>query len=211
MHGKYQSAFDYIYQKKGQAPWTFGEPPKELTKLVESGMIKPCKTLDVGCGEGYISTYFASNGFEVTGIDVSSNAIKLAKGAGERTTCKFVQMDWKQLSKIKDKFDFILDWRFLHEITNSEEREEYVNLVSSLLKRKGMYLSVAFSGEFTRGKRKSPMGAVLCLPHNSDLEKLFAKDFSVIEKKMIKLPEKGMRGGITSYFFLMEKKNNRDI
>ncbi|MCX6816208.1 MAG: class I SAM-dependent methyltransferase [Candidatus Aenigmarchaeota archaeon] len=208
-----QNVYDYLYQKEGQAPWTFEEPPEELAKLVESGMIKSCKTLDVGCGEGYISTYLASKGFDVTGIDISSNAINLAKkhAAKRGVKCKFMQMEWKQLSKIKDKFDFILDWRFLHEVANDKEREVYVNLVSNLLKRRGTYLSVAFSGEFKKwgkGKlRKSPIGTILCLPHNRDLEKLFAEDFDIIKKSMIKLQQKDLPGGVTSYFFLMEKRN----
>ena len=207
-----QNVFDYIYQKEGKSPWTFKEPPKELTNLVESELIKPCKMLDVGCGEGYISTYLASNGFDVTGIDISSNAIKLSKkhAIKKQVKCKFLQMGWKQLSNTKEKFDLVIDWRFFHEITGDKEREEYVNIVSNLLKRKGKYLSVAFSGEFKewgKGKlRKSPIGVTLCLPHNDELEKLFRKYFNIVQKKMIKVPEKGMRGGITSYFFLMEKK-----
>jgi 2-polyprenyl-3-methyl-5-hydroxy-6-metoxy-1,4-benzoquinol methylase len=203
------NVFDYIYQKEGAAPWTFSEPPKELVKLVESSVLKPCKMLDVGCGEGYISSYFASKGFDVTGVDASGNAINFAKKHAKElgVKCKFLRMDWKELS---GSYDFILDWRFLHEITDEEERKEYVKLVSRLLVKDGIYLSAAFSGEFKKwgkGKlRKSPTGVVLCLASSNDLEKLFGTHFNIAEKKMIKLPQKEVLGGITSYSFLMKKK-----
>jgi cyclopropane fatty-acyl-phospholipid synthase-like methyltransferase len=208
---KPQNVFDYLYQKEGQTPWTFREPPEALAELVEGGALKPCRTLDVGCGEGYISLYLASKGFDVTGVDISANAIKLAKKHAEEmgVKCNFMQMDWKSLSKIRNRFGFVIDWRFLHEITDDKDRKDYVNIISGLLERKGEYLSVAFSGEFKEwGKsklRKSPMGVVLCLPHNEDLEKLFA-GFAIMKKTMIKLPQKDVPGGVTSYFFFMEKR-----
>jgi cyclopropane fatty-acyl-phospholipid synthase-like methyltransferase len=207
-----QKMFEYIYRKEGIAPWSFTDPPKELVSLLGSGKIKPCKALDIGCGEGNICAYLASKGFDATGIDISRNAIKLAKKNADRLAvkCKFIAMDWKHLSKIKEKYDFIFDWRFLHEIAVGNEREKYVEIVSNLLNSGGKYLSVAFCGEFKKrgeGKqRKSPIGMEICLLHNDELERLYSKHFSIIEKKMIKLPQKGVRGGVTSYFFLMGKK-----
>lgn len=206
------NAYEYLYQKEGEAPWTFKEPPKELIVLLENGHVKPCKVLDIGCGEGYISVYLASKGFDVTGIDISSNAVKLAeKHAKENNVrCNFMQLDWKDLPRLKEKFNFILDWRFFHEVTDEKEREKYVNIVSSLLGDNGRYLSVAFSGQFKQwgtGKlRKSPTGITLFLPHGEELERLFGRKFEILEKKIIKVPQREIRGGVTSYFFFMQKK-----
>ncbi len=196
-----RNVFDYIYQKEGVAPWTFEEPPEQLVELVENGTLKPCRMLDIGCGEGYISLYFASKGFDVTGIDISGNAVSLAKKhAKERgLRCKFLQTNWKDLD---GRYDFILDWRFLHEITDEKEREQYVRMVSGLLAKGGIYLSAAFSGG---GLRKSPIGVLLCLADDSSLEKLFSR-FDIIEKKNIRLPQKEVLGGVRGYFFLMKKK-----
>ncbi len=200
------NVFDHIYQKEGKAPWTFKEPPKELVELVDSGALKPCKMLDVGCGEGYISAYFASKGFDVTGVDISANAIGLANRHAKKkgVKCKFIRLGWRGLD---GKYDFVLDWRFLHEITDEKEREKYAAIVSGLLRKDGIYLSVAFSGEPRKRKlRKSPIGVLLYLPANRDLEKLFGAHFNILEKKMIKLPQKEVLGSVTSYFFLMKKK-----
>lgn len=35
--------------------------------------------LDLGCGSGWLSVYLARRGFSVTGVDVSTNALRLAK------------------------------------------------------------------------------------------------------------------------------------
>ncbi len=200
--------YEHLYKKEGQAPWTFKEPPKELVELVESGMLKPCKALDVGCGEGYISDYLASKGFEVTGIDLSSNAIELAKRHSK--ACRFIRMDWKYLSRLRKKFDFIIDWRFLQEILDITERKKYIAIAHKLLNKDGKYLSVAFSGQFKQvgnsRLRKSPVGIILYMPTNNDLEKLFGKCFEIIEKRMIKLPQRKVLGGVSSYFFFMKKR-----
>ena len=60
-------------------PWNLEIPPDALTQLVESGKVKPCKTVDLGCGTGNYAIYLASVGFDVTGIDISPTAIRIAK------------------------------------------------------------------------------------------------------------------------------------
>jgi len=42
------------------------------------GNVKGKKVLDIGCGEGYFSRFFASKGAEVTGVDLSKSMIKEA-------------------------------------------------------------------------------------------------------------------------------------
>ncbi|MFN7493234.1 MAG: class I SAM-dependent methyltransferase [Cyclobacteriaceae bacterium] len=62
------------------------------------------KLLDVGCATGYYSDAFQKIGFEVTGLDYSDVAVKLAKEKFPR--CHFVQMNGFE-PEFTSKFDVI--------------------------------------------------------------------------------------------------------
>ncbi|MCK4343436.1 MAG: methyltransferase domain-containing protein [Phycisphaerae bacterium] len=63
-----------------------------------------CRTmLDVGCGSGQNSVYFARHGVEhVFGVDISSEMIKLARELAERAgvaeQCEFEQLDFMKMA-----------------------------------------------------------------------------------------------------------------
>lgn len=207
----YVKEFEEFYQQSCEAPWTFRKPPKELVYLIESGVIKKGKVLDIGCGEGFYDIYLASKGFQVTGADQSKNAINHAKKHAKEATdlsCNFLVLDHKNINTLKDKFDFILDWRFLHEIIEINERKDYVADVYNLLKQGGKYLSVSLSVEselFGKGKiRKAGKGVLLYFASQEELTKLFEKYFKIIEKKTILVSEKG-HGNFPANYFFMEK------
>ena len=61
-----------------RAPWDIGAR-EELRSLVESGRIKPCRAIDLGCGAGTNAIYLAQKGFEVTGVDYAEAAIEKAR------------------------------------------------------------------------------------------------------------------------------------
>lgn len=46
----------------------------EVLEAVQSGYIKPGRTLDLGCGHGRNSLYLASLGHEVTAVDINNEA-----------------------------------------------------------------------------------------------------------------------------------------
>lgn len=61
-------------------------------------LINPVKTdriLDIGCGRGELSFALSSSGADVTGVDYSADAIKIAKKTydGKRDNLKYVQAD----------------------------------------------------------------------------------------------------------------------
>ena len=216
-----KEALEKVY-KNPPAVWTSKTPPEELVELVEFGKIKPCKVLDIGCGEGFYSIYLAKKGFEVTGIDLAENAIKLAKQNAEKAVVKinFIAMDISDLEKLNEKFDFILGWAILHHISH-EKRRKYVEDISKLLNPEGKYLSVSFNindrksgkGEKSKevtGKQKRPegatrpVGATLYFSSLEELENLFKNYFKIIESKVYEKP--GVGGANTWNYFFMEKK-----
>ena len=76
-------------------PWARENVPKALVSLVESGKVRPCRAVDLGCGAGVYAIWFAQKGFDVTGVDISPTAIGIAreKAAKAGVSCRFVIAD----------------------------------------------------------------------------------------------------------------------
>jgi len=202
--------FEKIYEKPG-AVWTRTEPQQELIELVKSRKIKPGKVIDIGCGEGFLSIYLASKGFDVLGIDLSERAIQYAKenAANRGVNVRFVAMDIADLSKLKEKFDFALEWGVMHHIM-PPQRPQYVRDVANLLNQNGKYLSVCFneqSPEFGGpGKkyRESPLGTKLYYSSQNELQELFKPHFYIIEAKIITMTGGKGQNHIGNYFFMQK-------
>ncbi len=59
----------------------------------------PARILDVGCGEGWLARALASDGYEVTGFDGSTDLIESARGQGGG---RFVTMTYEELAADPD-------------------------------------------------------------------------------------------------------------
>jgi len=192
-------------------PWNIETPPEILVDLVESGKIKPCKTVDLGCGVGHYAIYLAGRGFDVTGIDISPTAIKIAKEKAEKENvkCTFIVADvLGSLDEVKDAFDFAYDWSLLHHVY-PEQRKKYIDNVKRIQNSGGKYLSVCFSEKDTQfggsGKyRETPIGTVLYFSSEEELKELFSACFKIIELKTIEIEGK-FSPHLANYAF-MEKK-----
>ena len=124
---------DDVYKNMpiGDIPWNIAEPPEALVGLIKSGIILPCKTIDFGCGTGNYAIYLAGQGFDVTGIDISPTAVKIAEGNAEKKgeKCTFIAADvLGDLQEVKETFDFAYDWELLHHIF-PEQRKKYIENV----------------------------------------------------------------------------------
>jgi 2-polyprenyl-3-methyl-5-hydroxy-6-metoxy-1,4-benzoquinol methylase len=190
---------DKIYREipLEQIPWNIETPPRALIELIKSEKVKPCKTIDLGCGAGNYAIYLAGKGFDVLGIDISPSAIKIAKeNATKRgAKCDFLTSNvLGDLHEIKETFDFAYDWELLHHIF-PEDRKKYCENVSRILNPRGKYLSVCFSEEDSQfggsGKyRKTPLGTVLFFSSEKELRNLFEPCFNVEELKTIEIAGK---------------------
>ena len=69
---------------------------------------KNAKILEIGCGPGNITKYLLNKrpDFEIFGIDISPNMIKLAKK--NNPTAKFKVMDSREISMLKTKYNVII-------------------------------------------------------------------------------------------------------
>jgi cyclopropane fatty-acyl-phospholipid synthase-like methyltransferase len=209
-----KAKYERIYETPG-AVWTTREPRRELAELVESGQVRPCRALDIGCGEGFFSIYLASKGFDVLGIDLSDKAIGYARQNAEEAGVKaeFRQMDFYDLERLKERFGFVLEWSILHTMP-FEKRQAYVRSVANLLEKGGRYLSVCFNikspqfGGPGKRVRKTPYNTNLYFSSEDELKALFEPHFNILESKIIKVYKTSHPGGVDHLgnYFLLEKK-----
>ncbi len=179
-----------------ELPWELGKPRPQLVKLIESERIKPGKALDICCGAGTNTVYLASKGFTVSGIDISSRAISIAKQKARAAGVKirFRVGNSVRLPYNDGEFDFVFDMGCFHHI-RPEDRESYVEGVRRVLKEGGRYFMVCFSW------RNGP-----AWNHFSEeqLMDVFSPSFDILEVEHFASVE---GDGITRYFYsiLMEK------
>ena len=195
-----------------EIPWNIETPPNELVHLVDGGKVKPCKTIDFGCGTGNYSIFLASRGFSVTGIDISPTAIKIAKENAENKgiACNFLVADvLGDLYEVKETFDFAIDWELLHHIF-PEQRLTYVKNVHKLLNPGGKYLSVCFSVKdrsFTGsgGYRVTGLDTILFFSSESELRSLFEPFFRIEELKTVAI--RGRPKSHLAIYAFMERRS----
>lgn len=204
---------DEIYRRLSpeKIPWVIEEPPKALIDLVDAGDVRPCRAIDFGCGIGSYAIYLASKGFDVTGVDISPTAIKIARenAKNKGVRCDFVAADvLGDLREVRGTFDFAYDWELLHHLFPGQ-RNRYVENVCGKLNPKSRYLSLCFSEndpEFGgAGKyRETPLGTVLYFSSEGELRDLFGPYFHIDELRTIQI--RGKFGSHLAVYAFMQRR-----
>jgi cyclopropane fatty-acyl-phospholipid synthase-like methyltransferase len=139
----------------GFTPWDTGSPPSELESLLERGLLKPCRALDVGCGTGGLVVYLAKKGFDVTGVDISAVAIMKARArlVREGVKASLIKMDFTDVgqARLLGRFDLVTDVGCYHSLSQ-DRRRAYIESLNTVINRGGIYLVWAF----TRGSWGPP-------------------------------------------------------
>lgn len=193
-----------------EIPWNIETPPNVLVELVESGKIKPCKAIDMGCGAGHYAIFLANQGFHMTGVDNSTSAIHMAQTNAKK---KGVECDFRvadvlgEFKEVPDTYDFVYDWHLLHQFY-PEQRTAYCENVNKILNPGGQYLSVCFSEKNPqfggKGKyRNTSLGTRLYFSSEAEIEALFRPYFYFEELKVIEVP--GKKGPHLSVYAFMTK------
>jgi len=102
------------------------------------GYLRPkSAVLDLGCGYGRLSEFFASRGFEIYGIDVNEKAIEEAKRNEELEGIRFSVQDATNTNFANDFFGGIVSQAILA-CMNIEERKKILKECYRILKPKGV-------------------------------------------------------------------------
>ncbi len=95
----------------GDTPWDTGRPSAELAAVLDSGVIQPCRAIELGCGTGTNAVYLAERGFSVTAVDLSAAAIERARqrARSQGVEVEFLVDDVCNLHASLAPFDFVFD------------------------------------------------------------------------------------------------------
>ena len=168
--------YEVIY-RYFRAPWDIAAR-EELVDLVDSGRIKPCRTIDLGCGTGANAIYLAQKGFEVTGVDYAEAAIEKAKARARETGVhvEFILDDLTNLRHVSGEFDFLLDYGVLDDL-RLHQREPYVQNMLGLTHSRSRYLLWGFEYPLRWWERFLPFYDI---PFSSgEIERRFGLHFEI--------------------------------
>lgn len=132
--------FDRVYESGGREHVAkFYSIAAKSRDFFKKNLLQSCedkKVLEYGCGEGSYAYLAAKNGAHVTGIDISSKAIKQAQknkpdNSGDRI--EFLEMDAESLDFENDSYDIVCGTGILHYLNPAKALPE----LSRVLKPNG--------------------------------------------------------------------------
>ena len=156
----FKNLFFDLWYRFGKPPWIIDQAQPDLIAAAEKGEICGPTVLDVGCGNGDNAIYLASRGFDVTGVDVSAKAIRVAKqkASEAEVDVTFKTLDALNIGTLAKRFDTVIDFGLFHNIVG-DDRERYVRALSDVCVSKGQLLMQCFgdqAGEYDVYPRRYP-------------------------------------------------------
>ena len=160
------------HYEEGRPVWDIGKPQVPFMEIADK--IKG-PILDVGCGTGSVSLFFAEKGNSVTGIDLVDIAIERAKAkaVGKNLDVTFHVKDAFTLIDSEWQFPSIIDSGLFHVFADDTERQRlYVEALGHVIKPGGsLYLMTA---------KNQPEGSVALSGYSRDeLLNAFSKGWKV--------------------------------
>jgi 2-polyprenyl-3-methyl-5-hydroxy-6-metoxy-1,4-benzoquinol methylase len=126
--------------------WELGKPRPILVEYLQDGLLPKGRALDVCCGAGTNTIYFAQNGYDVIGIDISRTAIEIAKKKATEAgaSINFLNESFIELPFADGEFDLVWDMGCFHHV-EIQDRRKFIAGINRVLKPGGAYMLTCFS------------------------------------------------------------------
>ena len=123
-----------------------------ILDLIDDGLIRKGKVLDLGCGYGTASTLLSSLGFEIEAVDIKEFEITTPKEGG---TIIFTKSDIRNFPIRKNSYDFIHGRNILHFLNKEEVRLAIRRMYAGLKKGGVMYFNLSGDKDGWRDRSKN--------------------------------------------------------
>jgi len=180
--------WDRIYKNEGKSYkyYDITKPHRDIAKILKLFKKQKVKRiLDLGCGLGRHVIFFAKHGFEVYGIDIAKEGLKILKKLLKEQNLKAelkIGNIFEKLPYDDNFFDAIVSVQVLQHGKLSEIKRAIAE-IERVLKPSGL-IFVTLSGRYSRGKIR------YCLVKTA--KKIAPRTY---------IPTKGNETGLTHYIF----------
>lgn len=172
-----RSPWDREYART-QDEYIWGTAPSSLARRLSALLPARARVLDLGCGEGRDSVFFATRGFDVTGVDVSAAGLdKAARLAGEHgVTVRWVRSDLA-CTALEGDFDLIYSCGAIHYVPRAERPALFLRL-KDLTRTGGWHAHIVFTDRLVYVEK----GEVVDYFGPGELTRAYA-DWGIVERK----------------------------
>ncbi|MDI3545095.1 MAG: hypothetical protein PWQ96_2396 [Clostridia bacterium] len=140
---EYALVYDYLYQDKD-----YEKECDFLEAIFKKYQLHPKSILDLGCGTGGHALILAKRGYQVTGVDRSSEMLAIAKEKAKNFGCKidFYEKSIQELS-INKKFEVVIAmFAVMSYQTNNNDLFLACKTAKQHLKQGGIFIFDAWNG-----------------------------------------------------------------
>ncbi len=194
--GKTKTTIWDSYYKQGSIPWQsvgFSKIVKKYLATYATGK----SLLEIGCGSGQDAKMFLEAGFRYKGIDISKEAIRLARQHNTKNKGIFSSTDFSTWHSSK-RFSVVYDKGVFHNLAGPKHRSDFVRRVASILAPGGIWITVCGSAD--NFDPKVPHGAIF-LQHVIEPAELY---FEALE--VIKAPYESMGGNFDAWYCVFRRR-----
>ena len=140
-----ETIFKKIYERvedPDRLPWAHAEPTSFLSDIVTSR--EPGKAVDIGCGSGVDSVYLAENGWQVTAMDFTAEALEMTRNRAKEAGVELTLIQGDAVTHdLGATFDLVIDAGVLHNM-KKHRHQDYRHQLLKWLKPDGEFVLVHF-------------------------------------------------------------------